>query len=172
MVEIERKFIIEKPKFEIISRCECYSLSEIVQIYIESASGITHRIRKRTADGVSVYTETKKVRIDRMSAHEDEREISESEFLTLSENIKEGTRPINKKRYTLLYGGKLFEIDEYPEWEKSAILEIELASRDEAFDMPPFINVIEEVTGNRAYSNASMAKSFPVEASVIRNENV
>ena len=88
-VEIEKKYIIEKPDREVLFSVEGCKSSQIVQIYLEAPAGKTHRVRKRTEDGVSVYTETVKVRIDRMSAFEDERRITEARFAELSGKIKE-----------------------------------------------------------------------------------
>ncbi len=162
-IEIERKYIIEIPSTVVLRAQDEYSASDIVQIYLDSAVGITHRIRSRSADRRTSYTETVKTRIDGMSAYEDEREISEAEFCALAEKIKQGTTPIIKKRHTFKYRGQLFEVDVYPHWKRSCILETELDSRDTAVVFPKFINVIEEVTGNKKYSNASMAMFFPRE---------
>ena len=166
-IEIERKYIIEIPDKEKMENCNGYSLSEIVQIYIESSPRVTHRVRSRTINGKTVYTETKKIRIDKMSSYEDEREISEMEFKCISQKIKQGTVPIVKERHSFEYRGQTFEIDVYPEWKNSCIMETELESRDKCVEIPAFIEIIKEVTGDKAYSNASMAQSFPVE--IIKN---
>ena len=161
-IEIERKFIIEKPSFDLMSACHAESTS-IVQIYLKAPEGVTRRIRKRTyKDGIR-YFETVKKRIDKISSYEDECEISESDFLEKSKEIKEGTRPLLKDRITFECFGKIIEIDVYPEWEKSAIMEIELDTRDEEIKLPDFIKIIKEVTGNYLYSNAKMAERFPEE---------
>lgn len=162
-VEIERKYVIKIPDKNTLRDLPDYTESEIVQIYVKSSSALTHRIRSRETDGKTVYTETKKIRIDKMSAIEDEREISGADFYRLSKEIKEGTTPINKTRYTFTYCGKTFEIDVYPEWNETCIMETELSSREEKVDFPPFIKIVLEVTGNKSYSNASMAKKFPKE---------
>lgn len=165
-IEIERKYIISMPDFELLSSLGEYTRSEILQIYLESDANVTHRVRRRVFADHTVYTETKKIRIDKMSAIEDEGEISAEEFVLLSQKQKEGTRALNKTRHTFDFGGFCFEIDVYPEWKHSAIMEVELENKDVCFSIPPFIRVIEEVTGNKAYSNASMARSFPEESTV------
>ena len=98
-----------------------------------------------------------------MSAYEDEREITEAEFVSLSEHIDPDTTPIVKTRHTFVLGGQLFEIDVYPNWQTSAIMETELEGEDAAVQIPEFISMIKEVTGIRAYSNASMSRVFPTE---------
>ena len=166
-VEIEKKYLIMKPAVEDMSGCEGFSYSDIVQIYLPADGGATHRIRSREyPDGRVEYTETTKVRIDKMSAYEDESEIDKETFDSLAENILEGTRPIEKRRYVFEYCGQIFEIDEYPEYENSCIMETELSSRKDTVTMPPFIKIIADVTGDKRYSNASLAKVFPEEIKI------
>ena len=162
-VEIEKKYIIEKPDFEILSRRDSYTQSEIVQIYLEAAVGKTHRVRSRTTNGKTVYTETVKIRIDKMSSQEIENEITEDRFLELSANPRANSNPIHKVRHTFISDGQLFEIDVYPEWKRSCIMETELPSRDTVVNMPMFLKILRDVTGDSAYSNSSMSKSFPKE---------
>ena len=162
-VEIERKYVIRMPDLAELSRQGGYTVSEIEQTYLESEPNVTHRVRKRVYKDRTVYTETKKVRIDVMSAHEDEREISEGEYLELLKRRKDGTETLIKTRHTFVFLGQTFEVDIYPLWQKSAILETELSSRDKAVVFPGFITVIVEVTGEKKYSNASMSQKFPDE---------
>ena len=140
-----------------------YTRSEITQIYLKSPDGITRRVRCRERSGNITYTETKKVRIDKMSAYEDEREISYEEFVDLSSEKDEKTLPIIKTRHTFTYEGQLFEIDVYPKWKSTAIMETELEARDKEVKFPEFITIIREVTGDKNYSNAGMSRSFPDE---------
>lgn len=162
-IEIERKYIVKMPVAEQMEKCDGYTKSEIVQIYLPSDGLKTHRIRKRCYGDRTEYIETVKIRLDNMSSDEFEREISKDEYESLAERIKDGTRPIVKTRHTFIFEGQLFEIDVYPEWQSCAIMETELAKRDTAVAFPTFIKTIREVTGDRRYSNASMAKQMPKE---------
>ena len=162
-VEIERKYIIMKPSVAAMSTCEGYTASEIEQIYLTSEDGITRRIRKRVTDGVARYYLTQKRRIDRMSSDEYEREISPGEYCRLRSERDPATRPIYKTRHAFFVGGQSFEVDVYPEWSATAIMETELDGRDTEVEMPEFIRVVREVTGVRGYSNAAMSRSFPGE---------
>ena len=162
-IEIERKFVIKKPCIERLLEEESLTSSKITQIYIASEPSVTHRVRRREYADRTRYSETRKTRIDSMSAVEDEREISEEEFDVISENIKAGTRPVTKTRYTFNYGEHIIEIDVYPEWESTCIMEIELKDREEEIRLPDFIEIVREVTGIREYSNASMSRIFPKE---------
>ncbi len=162
-LEIERKYIIKMPDLSILAAQECYSESRILQIYLPAPDGETRRIRRRSFADSTAFIETRKIRVDSMSSTEIEREMSEGEFDGLSAAILGGTRPIEKTRHTFVYQGQLFEIDIYPQWRHTAIMETELPTRDTEVKMPPFLNILREVTGNKAYSNASMSRAFPKE---------
>lgn len=162
-IEIERKYIIEKPSRDTLSSMPEFSESKITQIYLLPTKNETNRIRRRERPSGTEYTETRKIRIDEMSVDEIEREITEDEFGRLAALADSSARPINKTRYTFLYCDQLFEIDVYPEWENCAVMETELDSREKLVEIPEFIRVIADVTGNRAYSNAAMSRVFPDE---------
>ena len=53
--------------------------------------------------------------------------------------------------------GKYIEIDVFPFWKDKAYLEIELISEDEKVEIPPFIEIIKEVTQDKRYTNKSIA---------------
>lgn len=162
-LEIERKFVIKKPDIKLISSLGGFTESHITQTYLESEPQVTLRVRRREYRDEVVYTETAKRRVDYISAEETEREITRSEYEEAVLNIKVGTKPVIKTRYTFSYGHRVYEIDVYPQWTESCIMEAELQSRDEPLEIPPFIEVIKEVTGDKSYSNASMSKVFPEE---------
>ena len=166
-IEIEKKYIIEKPDIQIMRMMESFSESSILQIYLCSDDGITHRVRRRICGNQTKYIETKKIRIDKMSSTEMEREISKDEFDLLASNQKSGTTPINKIRYVFRYAGQIFEIDVYPEWKSTAIMETELENREVSVKFPDFIKIVRDVTGEKRYSNASMSASFPEESSIL-----
>lgn len=162
-VEIERKYVIAMPDVKMLVSQAEYTVSDIEQTYLESSPAVTHRVRARAYLGRTVYTETKKVRIDKMSAIEDEKEVSEAEYRALLLRKAHNTVTVRKTRHTFAYLGQTFEVDIYPEWQRSAILETELESRDKQVAFPEFISVITEVTGDKKYSNASMSRKFPEE---------
>ena len=162
-IEIENKYIIEMPDPELLLKQMDYSSSEILQIYIAGTEGETRRIRRRIYKDKCQYTETRKIRLGVSSSTEMEREISEGEFAELSALALDDRKPIHKTRHTFIYKNQLFEIDVYPEWQRSAILETELERAESVVEFPTFIKVIRNVTGDKKYSNASMSRSFPKE---------
>lgn len=162
-VEIERKYIIKMPDISLLSLQPEYTQSEILQIYLPSKNGETHRIRYRKYADRKEFTETKKIHIDKMSSEEIEDFITEEQFSQLSKQLREGSVPLKKVRHTFVYLGNTIEIDIYPQWINTAIMEIELRDRAQKVELPPFIQIICEVTGNKAYSNSSMSRKFPDE---------
>ncbi len=159
-VEIERKYIIKLPPLELLGG---YRRSEIVQTYLKSSPAITHRVRSRTTDGITVYTETKKLRIGKMSAIEEERELAFAEYEELLSQADPSSTPIRKMRYVIPFEDFLLELDVYPQWHSTCVMEIELPSCETEVKLPSFIQVVQEVTGDKRYSNASMSRHFPNE---------
>lgn len=165
-VETEKKLIIEIPRISDMAQMPCYSADKIVQTYLASPEHVTHRVRCRVHDGTATYTETKKIRISAMSALEDEHVISREEYSRLLTLADEKCRPVLKTRHSFAYCGHIVEIDIYPQWSHSCVLEVELVSEDEGFKLPQFIRVVADVTGRHEFSNAAMARYFPKEINV------
>lgn len=157
--EIERKFLIRYPDLDYLRQNA--ESSQIVQTYLLSRKGETARVRKRGREGAWVYTHTVKQRLSDLRRIEREREISEKEYQDLLKSADPARKPIVKTRWCLPYNGKLFEIDVFPFWKDRAYMEIELADEAEPVELPPEIRVIREVTGDRRYTNAALAREIP-----------
>lgn len=166
-LEIERKWLICRPDEAELSAMAARSggsVSHIIQTYLTAEEGVSRRVRARTVDGTTTYTCTAKRRIDRMTAEENERIISPEEYAALLKDADPTCRPIEKTRFCIPFGGRTLEIDLYPFWPDRAVLEIELPYPDAPFSLPSELTVLAEVTGNRAYSNHSLARNpFPRE---------
>ena len=165
-IETERKYIVRLPDFEALASLPGYSKSDIEQIYLPSEPGQTRRIRRRTHTDKTVYTKTVKTRISPMSAYEDEHEITEEEYMELRKGRDRSHHVVNKQRYTFIYKNTLFELDVYPFWKRTCLLECELRNEKVIVELPPFLRIVKDVTGERRYSNASIAKTIPSEESV------
>lgn len=162
-LEIERKYIIAMPDIAALSEMEGYFSRDITQTYLRAPAGVTARVRCSVTDGVFTYTHTEKIRINPMASDERERVIGEEEYRALLQTRLPDCRPVRKTRHTFRYLGQSFEVDVYPAWEHTAILETELSDPARAVSFPACLRVLREVTGNRAYSNAAMARAFPPE---------
>lgn len=158
--EIERKFLIRMPDRTFLSTYA--TPSRIEQTYLRRpAPGINARVRKRGQEGAWVYTHTKKTRVNNMRAIEDEREISEEEYRTLLLQADPERGTIRKTRWVLPHEGQLFEIDIFPFWTDRALMEIELNDESQPVTLPPQVEIIREVTGDRRYTNASLSREVP-----------
>ena len=156
-LEIERKYLIEFPDFEFIRTLPGYSESEIEQIYLECAPSVTERVRRRAYGGRVEYTHNVKIRLGAMTSRESEEQIGAEEYRALSLRIEKGATPLYKKRYTFSLGALVAEIDVYPFFSDFCVMEIELPTEATVPEIPDFIRVIKEVTGEKAYSNRALA---------------
>lgn len=161
-LEIERKFLIRYPKPGFFDSCE--DITDITQTYLQSGQkGRTARLRKRGREGQFTYTHTVKERISDMRRVEIEREISLEEYNELLKTADPERRVIYKKRCCLKYQGLLFEIDIYPFWQNQAVMEVELTDEAQPVFFPPQMEIIKEITRDKRYTNASLAKEIPQE---------
>ena len=160
--EIERKFLIQRPD-DAWLEAKCRG-SHIIQTYLKSeAPGYNERVRRREDKSAVVYTHTVKRRINDLRREEQEREISEAEYRALLQRADPERRSIEQRRYVLAYEGKKFEIDVSPFWQDRAVMEIELTDETETVKLPPEIEIIKEVTRDRRYTNAALAKAIPAD---------
>lgn len=161
--ETERKFLIEKPELSYLLALPGAEATEILQTYLLADPGVTARVRRREGSAGVVYTATEKRRLSAMTAMEDERELTEAEYRTLLLRADPALLPIKKTRVTLPHGDLLLEIDLYPFWKRTAVLEVELPSEDTPLTLPPFLTLLREVTDDLAYKNVSLAARIPPE---------
>lgn len=158
-LEIERKFLIEKPDLEYLESLDSCEKVNIVQTYLTNNNPNEEvRVRQRGINGSYTYSKTRKINIDGLKRIEIESRITPEEYIEELQNADPTRQQIVKTRYCLSHNNQYFEIDIFPDMENEAIMEIELASEDEEITIPEFINVIEEVTEKEEYKNASVAK--------------
>lgn len=158
--EIERKFLIEYPDIEALSKLPNCEKIEIIQTYLKSDTDEEVRIRQRGTSGNYIYFETRKKKISEIKRIEVERRLTKDEYLERLMEADPTRRPIRKDRYCLVDGNQYFEIDVYPFWKDQAIVEIELSSADEEICFPKMLKLIREVTDEEEYKNASLAKIY------------
>ncbi|MBR3294180.1 MAG: hypothetical protein IKI69_07180 [Oscillospiraceae bacterium] len=158
--EIERRFLIRYPDLCWLDTAA--EKSAIVQTYLLSAEkGITERVRKRGGKEAFVYTHTTKKRISAARRIEIEEEIDEAQYRRLLQRADPARRTIEKTRYCLRENDLLFEIDVFPFWNDRAILEIELDDENQPFHIPAMIQCLREITRDKRYTNASLARAIP-----------
>ena len=156
-LEIERKYLIRYPDLRWLeSQPNCRKV-DIIQTYLCSAPNEEVRVRQRGENGHYIYYQTTKRTLSDLKRVEDERRLTESEYLRLLMNADTTRRQIRKTRYCLVHDNQYFEIDIYPFWNDQAIAEIELSDEKQAVSFPKELHILKEVTGDPAYKNAALA---------------
>lgn len=157
--EIERKFLIKYPEAQLLESIQ--DVSEITQTYLLSTGdGFSRRVRKRGREGEYVYYYTQKKHVNNIRRIELESVISEEEYLRLLASADPDRNVILKTRYCLNYKGQHFEIDVFPFWSDRAVIELELEDEGQEIFFPESIKIIKEVTDDKRYTNASLARSI------------
>ncbi len=157
-LEIERKFLIKMPDIAVLEQQPLYMRIEMEQAYLKNQGeneGV--RIRKSTLNGKTSYKKTYKKSITSVTRIEIEDDISEQTWKDLLFDADPDSVPIKKVRHCFMFSNQLFELDIYPFWDDRAILELEMSSEDQQITLPPFIEVIKEVTDDNRYKNRSLS---------------
>ena len=153
-IEIERKYLVEQ-----VADIPNANTSDIVQTYLLPEEGQERRIRRRGEDGHYVYFLTTKIRLGPDRSYEHEQQISESRYNDLLSLANPDKQSIHKQRTCFVWQNQYFELDCFLQPRlPHLLLEIEDAASPEAVHMPPFLRVIEDVTGNPNYSNSNIAR--------------
>ena len=63
--------------------------------------------------------------------------------------------------------GQTFELDVYTFWQNIAVMELEVGKESDAVTLPPEIEVVREVTGDRRFTNAALSRSVPDESEIL-----
>lgn len=156
--EIERKFLIKFPDLNKLNQLASQKV-EIIQTYLQSDDDQELRLRQRGYDKNYIYTKTRKWKVDDVKRVEFESRISKEEYLSLLMDAYSDIKQIRKTRYCVVYNNQYLEIDIYPFSKDKAILEIELLSETQEYQIPDFIEILKEVTQDSNYKNVNLAVS-------------
>ena len=157
-LEIERKYLIGMPDAALLERLPS---SAIEQVYILSSEGGRERIRRRDYGGRVEYTHTVKTRLSDLTRVENECEIEAAEYAALREKADPQRCILRKRRYLYEYAEQCFEIDVFPFWDDRALMELELSGEEQEIALPPGIAILKEVTSDKRYTNAAIAREIP-----------
>ncbi len=152
-VEEERKYIVR-----LAGEVEGGIHSDIVQTYLTSSPDCEVRLRQNTMDGKCVYVHTTKKRVPGNEQVETERQISKNLYESLLQQADPYRVTIHKHRVSFIWRGQYFELDEFLVPDKGLmILETKGIAEHEDVNFPPFIEVVEDITGNLRYYNYNIA---------------
>ncbi len=144
--EIERKFLLKDESWRGLAQGVRYR-----QGYVATDGRATLRVRFAGGKGYL----TLKGRVTGITRLEYEYEIPGKDALEILDSLC--PRPqIEKVRFKIDFAGHTWEVDEFlGENEGLVMAEIELASPEEKFSLPPWIG--QEVTGDVRYYNSQLA---------------
>ena len=153
-IEEERKYIV-KLTGEVPNAID----SDIVQTYLTGEPGSEIRLRRRGFEGGKyVYVHTTKKRISDNEQIETERQINANLYESMLQQADPYRQRIHKHRKSFIWKGQYFELDEFLEPVSDLmILETRGISANESVKFPPFIQVLEDITGNSKYYNYNIA---------------
>lgn len=152
-IEEERKYIVNLTG-EIPNSID----SDIVQTYLTGEPNCEIRLRKRRFDGKEVYVHTTKKRISDTEQIETERQINQNLYESLLQQADPYRLTIKKHRKSFIWKGQYFELDAFEAPRADLmILETKGIGKQESVKFPPFIHVVEDITGNTNYYNYNIA---------------
>lgn len=144
-LEIEHKYLVKNDSFRGLATAEF----RISQGYLSKDPERTVRVRVKGDRG---YLTVKGIN-EGVIRQEYEYEIPLKEAENM---LRMCLNPvIEKTRYIVEYGGKVWEVDEFSGIRSGLVTaEIELKSADETYPLPPFVG--DDVTGVAAYYNSNL----------------
>ncbi|WP_077195730.1 AAA family ATPase [Prevotella ihumii] len=132
--------------------------SEITQTYLTSDPRSEVRLRRRTLNGTTVNVRTAKKTLPSNEQVETERQIDTNLYKSLLRQSDPYRLTIRKTRQTFIWQGQFFELDTYiSPCNGLQILETKGIIAHENVNFPPFIEVVEDITGNTKYYNYNLA---------------
>ena len=136
--------------------------SEIFQTYLTAEPGAEVRLRKRIWEGKRVNVHTTIMRLPNNEQVEVERQVSNNLYESLLQQADPYRHTIEKTRQSFIWKGQYFELDSYHKLNNGIqILETKGVAYDENINFPPFIKVVEDITGRKEYYNYNLALRNP-----------
>ena len=153
-IEEERKYLVT-----LTDSIPDATESQITQTYLAAEKDTEVRLRRRGWNGKYVYVMTTKKRISATEQIETERQINNSLYQTLLQQSDPARQTIHKLRKSFIWKGQYFELDTYQSPQPGLmILETKGVAEHEEVNFPPYIRVLEDITGRTEYYNFQLAK--------------
>ena len=136
---------------------ECIE-SEITQTYLVAEPDCVVRLRRRNWGDEVVNVHKTQKRISPTEVIETERQVSNALYESLLQQADPYRATIRKTRRSFIWKGQYFEIDTFQEPVGNLVmLQTKGIAEQESVNFPPFIKVIEDITGNQQYYNYNIA---------------
>jgi len=150
----ERKYIVEvtgELPADVIE-------SDIQQTYLTSEPNSEVRVRRRTTGANTINIHTTRRRISDKEELVTERQVTNALYESLLQQADPYRQTIRKQRRSFIHKGQFFELDTYQgALAGLVILETKgIASHDE-LNLPPFLHIVQDITGDSRYYNSNLA---------------
>ena len=146
-------------RVQIVGEVPESSDSMITQTYLVAEPGCEIRLRRREWSGgkvVILHRSTK--RISDTEVIETERKVDNNLYEQMLQQADPYRQTIVKRRQSFIWKGQFFQIDTFlSPVNDLVILETKGVGEQETVNFPPFIKVLEDVTGNQTYYNYNIA---------------
>jgi len=141
---------------------EC-SESMITQTYLVAEPGCEVRLRRREwSGGKVVNVHRSKKRISDTELIETERNVDNNLYEQMLQQADPYRSTIKKRRQSFIWKGQFFEIDTFLSPVSNLVMmETKGVAEHETVKVPPFIEILEDVTGNSKYLNYNIALNRP-----------
>jgi CYTH domain-containing protein/thymidylate kinase len=148
-------------RVEIVGEIPECSESEITQTYLVAEPGSEVRLRRRKwSGGKVVNVHRSKKRISDTEVIETERQVDNNLYEQMLQQADPYRSTIRKRRQSFIWKGQFFEIDTFlAPINNLVMMEAKGFTEQETINFPPFIRVLEDVTGNSRYLNYNIALS-------------
>jgi CYTH domain-containing protein/thymidylate kinase len=146
-------------KIEVTGEIPECTESLITQTYLVAEPGCEVRLRRREwSGGKVVNVHRSKKRISDTEVIETERQVDNNLYEQMLQQSDPYRQTIRKRRQSFIWKGQFFQIDTFlAPIDNLVMMETKGVSEQETVNFPPFVKVVEEVTGNSTYNNYNIA---------------
>lgn len=135
--------------------------SYISQTYLVADPDCEVRLRRRTINGHTLNIHTSMRTVSPTERIITERQVSNQLYESLLQQADPYRVTLKKKRHSFIWKGQHFKLDTYSSpHEGLMILETKGMSCHADVKMPPFLRVVENITGNSKYNAYNLAKKI------------
>ena len=151
----KRKFLVKMPDLDLLREKYGAVAIEMMQTYLcVTRPGVERRIRQQANGEDYLYFYTEKHVMEDGAQWVTEKPISEKQYVHYLMEGDGELHSVRKKKHLFVYGDCKFELDVYPFSEEKAVLFM----YGEDAEIPPELEVLQEVTGDPAYKNRQLAR--------------
>ncbi|MBQ6479154.1 MAG: AAA family ATPase [Erysipelotrichaceae bacterium] len=136
-----------------------YSTSHIVQHYLVGNDNYERRIRRREKDGDILYSYSQAHYLSSNERIKTDQVLTERQYRDYFYEIDPKLNIIDKERHSFIYKDIFFKLDIFHFDKSKGILSFESAADAEDIELPDYIHVVKNVTGDINYKNYYLAKS-------------